>query len=467
MKIVENNKKKNCGYIIGLIVILIIGLAICVPVLLGNSKTETPKVDTNTEDVSETKTGLEDNSETEEKTEYETNTDTEPSSDIGTETDTESETDTSANTEPSETESEPDDTNTEEPGTDEPVTEEPNTEEPHVHSYTESITAATCTKDGKKTFTCSCGDVYSEVIKATGHNFGSYTYNNDATYTKDGTKTAVCANCSKKDTVAALGTKLSYTFKDLNKTMWSTDSVNVRSLPSTDGNKIGSISKDEEVKVTGQCNETKWYRIEYNGKTGYVSNKYLVESIPYETYSSKDVLGDGLDDYRVGLHKYTDDGKYQCYVLTDATFGGITYYGYFINLDDYSNEEKSETAYICESAISDSPNRISTGYGGTLYNASGQESDLPANSHFRYFYDWAPNGAKITESHALLSIKDYNLVNRMTKKMIVKIESNGEIVDAWTSRPEPISIEEACVEAGITYERYLECKKIAQSYGYE
>ena len=45
--------------------------------------------------------------------------------------------------------------------------------EPHKHSYTAKITKnATCTTDGVKTYTCSCGDSYTEIIKATGHNWG-------------------------------------------------------------------------------------------------------------------------------------------------------------------------------------------------------------------------------------------------------------------------------------------------------
>ena len=42
----------------------------------------------------------------------------------------------------------------------------------HEHSYTSKVTkAATCTSNGVRTFTCSCGDTYEEVIKATGHKF--------------------------------------------------------------------------------------------------------------------------------------------------------------------------------------------------------------------------------------------------------------------------------------------------------
>ena len=33
----------------------------------------------------------------------------------------------------------------------------------------------------------------------------------------------------------------------------------------------------QEVTVTGQCNETGWYRIEFDGETAYVNDKYLSE----------------------------------------------------------------------------------------------------------------------------------------------------------------------------------------------
>ena len=40
------------------------------------------------------------------------------------------------------------------------------------HSYSESVTKQpTCTEKGVKTFTCTCGDSYTEEIAATGHNF--------------------------------------------------------------------------------------------------------------------------------------------------------------------------------------------------------------------------------------------------------------------------------------------------------
>lgn len=47
----------------------------------------------------------------------------------------------------------------------------------HKHSYIGTVTTpATCTTDGVKTFTCSCGDSYTEPIPATGHNWSTAWY---------------------------------------------------------------------------------------------------------------------------------------------------------------------------------------------------------------------------------------------------------------------------------------------------
>lgn len=49
----------------------------------------------------------------------------------------------------------------------------------HEHSYAEAITkTATCTEAGVKTYTCTCGDTYTEEIAATGHDFDGSECNN-------------------------------------------------------------------------------------------------------------------------------------------------------------------------------------------------------------------------------------------------------------------------------------------------
>ncbi len=151
------------------------------------------------------------------------------------------------------------------------------TETLHEHSFTESITKeATCLEAGEKTLTCECGESTVEVVPATGHDFSNYVSNEDATYTTDGTETATCT-CEETDTRVAEGSMLTYTFEDMDATKYAKSTVNVRSLPNTDGEKLGGLSTNDEVKVTGKCTETGWYRIEYADSIAYVSDEYLVD----------------------------------------------------------------------------------------------------------------------------------------------------------------------------------------------
>lgn len=69
-----------------------------------------------------------------------------------------------------------------------------------------------------------------------------------------------------------------FTFTELNATKYATQSVNVRSGPSTDYDKIGGLTTNQEVQVTGQAS-TGWYRFTWtDGREAYVSDKYLSDS---------------------------------------------------------------------------------------------------------------------------------------------------------------------------------------------
>ena len=65
----------------------------------------------------------------------------------------------------------------------------------HTHSYTEQVTQEpTCTVPGVKTFTCECGDTYTEEIPAIGHSYTEQV-TQEPTCTVPGIKTFTCANC--------------------------------------------------------------------------------------------------------------------------------------------------------------------------------------------------------------------------------------------------------------------------------
>ncbi len=79
----------------------------------------------------------------------------------------------------------------------------------HNHSYVGKITKnATCTQDGEKLYTCSCGNSYSEKIPATGHKMT--TEKADATCTTDGYIKHTCSVCdyNYSETISATGHKM-------------------------------------------------------------------------------------------------------------------------------------------------------------------------------------------------------------------------------------------------------------------
>ena len=82
---------------------------------------------------------------------------------------------------------------------------------------------------------------------------------------------------------AKTGETSGYTYTEMNETMYAKNSVNVRNLPSTTGTKLGSLGKNNEVTVTGRCNETGWYRIVYGDGEAFVSDKYLSNEKAAET----------------------------------------------------------------------------------------------------------------------------------------------------------------------------------------
>ena len=76
-----------------------------------------------------------------------------------------------------------------------------NNSQVHVHSYTEwTITKpATCTTNGIKERDCSCGDIQTVEILATGeHQYGEWTITKAATCTEGGVQERVCT-CGEKE----------------------------------------------------------------------------------------------------------------------------------------------------------------------------------------------------------------------------------------------------------------------------
>ena len=170
-----------------------------------NQTKETTKASKDTKETTSAASGKDSSSSTTKAQDASHPQDTQPETTTQAEADTQSVTTQQEDTTPAQTE----------PQTEAEKQTEKHTEaatKAHTHSYSQTVTKEpTCTSEGTRTFTCDCGDTYTESIPATGHNFGSYTYNNDATENSDGTETAKCSDCEEKDTRTAAGTKLAHT----------------------------------------------------------------------------------------------------------------------------------------------------------------------------------------------------------------------------------------------------------------
>ena len=70
----------------------------------------------------------------------------------------------------------------------------------HEHNYTEEVTAPTCTEKGFTTYTCECGESYTDnEVAATGHTYGEWVVVKEATETEKGLKERKCVNCDVKE----------------------------------------------------------------------------------------------------------------------------------------------------------------------------------------------------------------------------------------------------------------------------
>lgn len=76
----------------------------------------------------------------------------------------------------------------------------------HIHSYISKLTKQpTCTTTGVKTYTCSCGDTYTETIEKIPHNYSTlWTVDKQATCTEKGLKSHHCIVCDDITDITAI-----------------------------------------------------------------------------------------------------------------------------------------------------------------------------------------------------------------------------------------------------------------------
>lgn len=132
----------------------------------------------------------------------------------------------------------------------------------HRHSYAATVTKQpTCTESGEKTYTCSCGHQYKDVISKTGHNAGGWDVKENATCQKEGTEVKKCTSCGKEMETRAIA-KTGHTSSDWVVTKEATETaegIKVKTC-TTCGTTLETASI---AKVAHTCN----YQWETNGNT--------------------------------------------------------------------------------------------------------------------------------------------------------------------------------------------------------
>ena len=167
----------------------------------------------------------------------------------------------------------------------------------HVHTTVKNRKEATCTEAGVRTYTCSCGDSYTENMPATGHSYVSKV-TKAATTTEEGIMTYTCSKCGHSYTQPITKIKSDDSSKD-------NGSQNQRPQSGTDNGKDNGTSikpyiKDDSGKegwdvIKQQLEEAKagdTVTVAMNGTT--VVPKDVIDSIKGKDTTLVLDMGNGL-----------------------------------------------------------------------------------------------------------------------------------------------------------------------------
>lgn len=112
---------------------------------------------------------------------------------------------------------------------------------PHVHHYVSTVTTApTCTKTGVVTYTCSeCGDSYTRLIPALGHNWGAWVTIKEPT-TENGLKKRVCSLCGAVETEIIPAVSANFTVDAISNQTYTGFAItaNVRAFSKADSSRL-------------------------------------------------------------------------------------------------------------------------------------------------------------------------------------------------------------------------------------
>lgn len=200
-------------------------------------------------------------------------------------------------------------------------------EQTHTHSYTAAVTAEpTCTETGTRTYTCYCGESYTESIPATGHNYVN----------------GVCSKCGASDPdyeepVTLTGISVNYTGGSVPV---GTKVSQLSGVHVTAQYSDGSISVVTDYTLFGVISEgTNTIEVRYGGFTATFTvtgtqQFYDVEWVEQKGYYKNGVLTSHDSVRNTGLIAVGDAAKLKFYYGRDMS----CYIAFFDSTETYVSQ---------------------------------------------------------------------------------------------------------------------------------
>lgn len=257
-----------------------------------------------------------------------------------------------------------------------------------THQYTSTTTEATCKAEGIITYTCLCGDTYTESIPKKAHSWGSWKVIKKPTNKLEGLQQRTCSACGETEngTIPVNGYSLgeeTYSFTNYSDLHWNTwllswesghcfgmsvtssayylDLLNVSDVGITECSKLNDVTRR-----SAKSNICKYQDIQ-----GSYANNAIVAGGRYEkSNSSSGALNSALDWKEV--INYVKDGSHNNKGdLQVAYHYGKTRSGHAVNFIDYRVVNGQERIYVYDNNFPKDANAYFYFENGKIYSYAG------------------------------------------------------------------------------------------------
>lgn len=170
-----------------------------------------------------------------------------------------------------------------------------------VHVYDEVRTEPSCTEEGSITYTCYCGDTYTETIEANGHTDSEWIVDKDSTCSAEGSKHIECTVCEevlKTEAIAKLPHKYSSVITEATCETGGYTTYTCTCGDTYTGDKTSAKGHDYAEGVCKNCGDSKIDNCSCNcHKSGIMGIIWKILRFFYKLFKINPVCGCGVSHY--------------------------------------------------------------------------------------------------------------------------------------------------------------------------